>query len=57
MGSQSYPSSDAEDGCKSLFFVSGCAVIVACVCLVAVVPLRNNLCVLRGTVNACVCGG
>lgn len=54
MGSKYYYSS--ETGCKFLFFVFGCVVIAACVCFVAVVPLRNSLeSVLRGTVNACVC--
>lgn len=56
MGSQYYHSSKA--GCKFLFFVFGCVVIAACVCFVAVVPLRNSLeTVLRGTVNACVFKG
>lgn len=58
MGSRYHHSSDADSGCKFLFFVFGRAVIVACVCFVAVVPLLNSLeSVLRGTVNACVCEG
>lgn len=57
MGSQ-YPYSEAEAGCKFLCFVFGRAVIVACVCFVAVVPLCNSpRNVLRGTISACVCEG
>lgn len=58
MGSQNFPSSDAETGCKFFVFVFGHAVIVACVFFVAVVPLLNCVeGVLRGAANACVWDG
>ena len=58
MGSLYYLCSEDEAGCKFLFFVFGCVVIIACVCFVAVAPLHNSLeSMLSRTINACVFEG